>query len=183
MEKLSFLKDLIKYSEKDGRVLFSYSESFWFRRGSCKMFELKGTVPKKVADKGIEAIREYVEKKVEKNIGEQKIKFEARRKYEENPEFLLSTKYKGQELRGRIVRADSRYMLVRLESPLVGEKFINYGMASAMGGYFVFDKDGKFTENAVDSAQGLLVDIYKEEKHKQDHKETIDLVDDLNKRK
>ena len=83
-------------------------------------------------------------------------------------------------LKGKIVSAVDGDLRVQLEEPHTGSSGIHYGFASAMSGHRIFKDDLTFTDNAIETAKGLLIGIYKKQKHYQQHKGTIDLASKLN---
>ena len=81
----------------------------------------------------------------------------------------MKVKHHGLLLKGRIISAQNNSLRVRLEDPAKyrGEKFIDYGFASAMKGVHIFKRGKVFSKDAIASARELLVQIYEEVKEKQ----------------
>lgn len=168
----------IDYFEKDGSLWFSCREEVFSRSGGHRIFRLSDKVPPQVVGRGAEAIRVYAERRVEREIGEQKRRAAEHDQFEQNPEFPVEVRYRGDLLQGRIVSAKNRNLVVDLREPYRGRKLIHYGWMSPD----IFDGENslKFSAHAIATAQGLLVEIYQEEEHRSVYQDTIALADELN---
>ena len=159
----------LEFLEIDGRLEFYYSE----RTRDNAYISLSKKVPKKVVDKGEEAVMEYVTGKIE----EVKNKVRKRESIEDEirkNHIPIQTEYKdGTHLEGRIVEATSRYIKVKLDSPLECDSAIYFGFASAMSGRYVFCGN-EISPVGNDAALEALCDAYSRATNKP-------LVDRLNK--
>lgn len=170
----------IKYFEEDGELRFSYEEKVSIptkaHAAVCREYKSSGRIPKKIQEQGEQAIKKYAERKVKADVRKQKVKDKKRDQFAKNPNFPVSVEYNGEILKGKIISADDSTLRVRLEEPYQGEDYVIYGFISAMSGRHIFDKLGNFSGEAIATAQRLLIGIYKEKKHYEEHKEVIDLA-------
>lgn len=175
----------IQYFEKDGDLWFSYEEKVRvptkLHAAVEQVFESSGKIPKKIQKRGEEAIKKYAARRVKEGIKKQKAEAKEWEAFERNPDFPVSVEYEDRILKGRIISAEDYTLVVRLEEPYQGEASVSYGWASAMSGKYIFAGRQRFSEDAIDSAQKLLIDIYKKEQYYEEHKEIVDLAERLNK--
>lgn len=157
----------IAYGENDGRIYFVYGKS-----------SLRVPVPKDVQKKGREAIREYAEKHVLKDLRRR----EKMENFAKNPDFPVETRCGKTILKGKIVSAENNAIKVRLEKPVKyrGERSSCFGWAAAMAGQYIFDGNGWFSKAALEEAQRLLMLIYENRKYTERHRDVIKLVKKLN---
>lgn len=172
---------LLKFSEKDGKLWFEYEERELSSAVSIRTFSSSGIIPEKIIQKGIVAIQKYAKRKVSAEISAQKEKAAKHDAYVLNPDFPVSTDYDGKILEGKIISARNSTLTVKLNGSYSGIKSARYGMFSAMSKRFIFDSGEKFSEDAIESAKALLIEIYKEEQYREKNKATIDLANKLNK--
>lgn len=161
----------INYFEENGMMCFSLA------RG---IYNFSGKIPKKIQARGKRAIKKYVEEKVKTKIRKQDDKTSKQDQFAKNPNFPVAVEYKDVTLRGKIISADNNILKVRLEKPYTGESDITFGFGSAMSGRCIFNKSGNFSEEAIASAQKLLIKIYERKKHCEKHGKAIDLARQLN---
>lgn len=167
--------EFIKSFNTDGGIDFTYSEP----RGDGVHYKVDGIVPLGIVKRGEEAILKYASRKVK----EAKKKWRKHEAIEDNlrkNHIPIQTKYKDRTLlEGRIVEATSRFIRVELDKPLQGgESHINFGMASAMAGHYVFGEGHKISPEGYDAAYKALCWAYQDVLDKP----RKDLVERLNQR-
>lgn len=176
---------ILRYFERDGTLCYEYKKRVRYPTtvhiAVFRDYTTSGEVPDNVYQAGKEAIRNYVESVVKKEIREAEARINALDEYARNPDFRIETNYDDKKLLGKIVSADDSTLRVRLDTPYVGEDSVHYGFGSAMSGKHIFE-NGTFTENAIIAAERLLVRIYEREKHREAHKAVIELAELLNKK-
>jgi hypothetical protein len=173
----------IKYFEEGGMLRFSYEEkvSVPTCNNATRRYEFSAPVPEKVQKEGEQAVKDYAEQEVENYLEVEKEKDKEHDKFAENPDFSISITHDRVELKGGIFSAINNTISVRLEEPYQGESSTRYGMATAMSKRFIFDsKSNGFSQDAIESAKKLLIDIYEEGKHREENAEVIKLADSLN---
>jgi len=179
----------ICFVEQDGKLWFVYQEIVTIptkhHASSWKTYKANGIVPDDVVAQGVGAVKKYAQQKVNAEIKKQKATDKKWEEFERNPNTPISVTYGGVLLEGRIISAEDTTIKVRLEKPAKyqGESFVIYGFASAVAGHKRFKKLGEFTDNALETARGLLVEIYKQKKHELENKEVLDLAKKLNREK
>lgn len=173
----------IEYFEKDGELHFSYEKrvSVSDHSNAYRVYKSQGKIPKKIQEQGDQAIKNYAEKKVRKDIKEKESKAKKWDQFAKNPNFPVSVKHQGEILKGKIVSAEDNTLRVRLEEPYQGEAYVHYNRFSAMAGDYIFDGLESFSESAIESAQELLIGIYHTKKHYNEHKKVIETAKRLNK--
>lgn len=178
-------KLIITYTNKDKQINFEYHETVpqytIYHSASYWDIHVKGTVPHEVVQRGKDAIQEYARGFVTRSVDR---KWKKYRKSEERDRTInvpVSVEYEGQLLEGRIVSTEDSALTVKMDSPYSGQAFVVFGWGSAMSGRYIHNEDGSLTQEAFQSANKLLIKIYKKEKTYQDNKEVVDLVEELNK--
>lgn len=76
-------------------------------------------------------------------------------------DFPISVEHRGILLTGRLNFVNT-YLVATLTSPLIGQKSIRYGWASAVCKVFAVDNRGQFTEEGINTGKALLREIYEE---------------------
>ncbi len=174
----------IRYLEKGGELWFSFTERVPVPTQAhsrvYRVYESSGKIPEEIQKQGQQAIRTYAEKKVEADIKKQKIEAKKHDEFAKNPDFSVSVKHDYKLLKGKIISTDDNVLRVRLEKPYQGEDYVIYGFGSAMLGKHIFDRFKSFSEDAIEHAKILLVRIYEQKKHYDEHKEVINLANQLN---
>ncbi len=174
----------IKYLEKGGELWFSFTErvpvSTQAHSRVYRVYESSGKIPEEIQKQGKQAIRTYAERKVKADVRKQKVKAKEHDEFAKNPDFSVSVEHDGKLLKGKIISADDNVLRVHLEKPCQGENCVIYGFGSAMLGKHIFDRFKSFSEDAITHAQTLLIRIYEQNKHCDEHKEVIDLAKQLN---
>lgn len=174
----------IQYFEKDGALHYLCVERVRIPAGACAgartECECSGVVPREIQERGIEAIKEYVEHQVKASVAEHQQRLEESDYIVRNLNIPIEIEYKGYQLKGKIVSAEDNTLLVRLEAPYQGESSVRYGFGAGKSGHHIFDKNGGLSESAIQSAIELLQSIFEREEHNQQHKEVIDLANQLN---
>lgn len=168
----------IDYFEEDGGLRFSYEEKVSSGSGGYRIFSLSDSVPPQVVKRGAEAIRVYAERRIKREIGEQKRRAAEHDHFAQNPDFPVEVRYRGNLLRGKIVSAENRDLVVALQEPYQGREFIHYGWMSPD----IFGGENRlgFSADAIATAQRLLIKVYQEQEHRRTHQDIIDLADELN---
>jgi hypothetical protein len=175
----------MEYFEKDGKLWFSYTEKISLptkaHAAAWRTFESSGKIPDNIQKQGKEAIKRYTAKKIKRDVAKQIDKAEKQDKFAANPNFPLSIGgYDGKTLKGRIISAEDSVLRVKLEEPFVGEDSVMYNFASAIQGKYIFSDLEKFSRDAIETANKLLVQIYKREKYREKNKEAIKLAEQMN---
>lgn len=166
----------IKFEEKQGSLWYSYREEKVIRT-----YETSGKVPPEIQEKGVVAIQEYAKEKVAKEMRLQKEKAARDDIFDANPNFPVSVEHEDVLLEGRIVSAQDNVLTVHLEKPCQGNAAVRFGWASAMSGHYIFSGGRKFSEHALETAQHMLIDIYRRERHRRQYKKVVTLAEQLNK--
>jgi len=134
--------------------------------------------PKMVSDQDEKAILIYANEHVKEHNAKAEEKKKKQALWGKNPDYPIKTEYYKIHLTGKIVSVSDQKMLIKLESPVVGEDYYNFDAADAiLGGCYIWEEDGQFSRHAIKAAEKTLIDIYKTHKNKP----VKDLVDRLNK--
>ncbi|MBI4450008.1 hypothetical protein HY634_03035 [Candidatus Uhrbacteria bacterium] len=165
--------------EQCGHIHFGYAEQY---RG--RDFKLTREVPQEVRERGEAAIRTHAEAEVAAWRQEQRSKADRFDAFAEHPNISVTTVHRGVTLKGRITSVVNNTLRVQLEEPHTGEARVEYGFASALGGYHIFAKGDvpQLSNDALRSARRLLVEISCEQQHREEHRDTIALAERLNQR-
>lgn len=166
----------IKFYEEKDRLKFKYQE------GGRSLIKVIGEVPDELTRKSKKQIKEHAVKEVKRLM---KPVFARRKKImknENDPDFQIDLIYDDKVLKGGIISAINSTLKVKLEEPkeFQGTKEVRFNMFSAMSGHYIFNDEGNFSEVAIETSKNLLIQIYKEEKHKHEHADTIQLANNLN---
>lgn len=183
MSNDNFVKK-IKYFEKNGELWFSYenhvSVPTKIHAAVYEIYKCSDIIPKEIIEQGEKSVKNYVKKKVKAYLKERKANDEKHNKFAANPNFPISVKYEDIVLKGKIISALDNVLVVRLEEPYQGEEYVIYTWASAKAKRYIFESLTSFSKDAIETAQKLLIQIYKEKKHQDENKEMIDLAKKLN---
>ena len=152
----------------------------WLSRngfGGYSEYESFGLIPLRVQKLGEEAIVRYAKKVVAREVAKQKTDVEDFTNFAKDPDFPLEVMCEGKLLKGKIVSAWRRDLRIRLDEPYSGEASIHYGHFSPD----IFGSEPRtFSGDAIATARRLLIQVYKKQKHAEEHKETIELAERLN---
>ncbi len=146
-----------------------------------------GKIPADVCSQGADAIRAHAHARMMRAVEPFKAAVKEDRSFRDNPNFVLTAHHDGQELRGTIIRADGRYYWLRMDHPFTIKevKGGGYNQWSAMSGRFMFAKCGSktgFSDDAINNARTLLVEIYKRHVYAAKNTDTIELAKRLNRK-
>lgn len=101
----------IRYDQKNGKIVFCDDGSM-----PC----IQGVVPSKIQNQGTEAIRAYVEKRINRELKRRKqardIEANRMRKYHKT-DILITISYNGTTLRGAVIEIDKWNMRMRMDEP------------------------------------------------------------------
>ncbi|HRY62156.1 MAG TPA: hypothetical protein P5056_00015 [Candidatus Paceibacterota bacterium] len=153
-------REFVEYYERNGRRWYFYEEG---RRPGERLYSvITGPIPLRVIRSGENAIRRYSERMVELRMKSKKKKLAKEHAFALNPNFPISTMCGDVLLKGRIIGAFYNDLVVRLDSPYIGEAGMHYGMFAAMAGIYIFERGKRsvFTKHALETAKNLLVQIY-----------------------
>ena len=182
-QKISIEIDPVRvvYHEREGTVRYEFTEAY---RGFS--FDIKGTIPQHVVEKGKWAIRNYAIQNIALKIREHRVYADRQCTFYENPNIPVEVDYEGTLLKGHVSHEDGRRLEVTLDSPGSERAVINYGFGSAMAGHFMFDRKKSNDDLPALSANGLqwterlLIDAYRAWRYRERNRATIDLVASLN---
>lgn len=180
-------KELV-YVEKNGILYFSFYKEISVptktHAAEYDVYELIEQIPLEIQNQGENAIINYAEGKVKKYFEESKAERKKTEEFLKNPDFSVNVAYEGKILRGKIFSAEDGVLEVCLEDPFQGESSVTFGFGSAMAGHYILDEESielKFSDYSINKAKEMLIEIYKSKIYEEQHRETIDLAEKLNK--
>lgn len=162
----------LSFEELSGTIEFHYAE----RSRDGGYYHISEEIPKYIVKRGEMAVLEYAKKEISK-VQKKWRKKEAIEDNIRKNHIPIQTECRGIRLEGRIIEATSRGISVELDKPLKGQSDINFELASAMAGHYVFTKDHNISEHGYDGARRALCWAYEKALHKPEK----DLVKRLNK--
>jgi len=163
----------LTFDEFSGNILFRYHRML----DGSGYVSFSGEIPEEIIAQGDEAVRDYAQGKVDEFEGNLSKLEKFQEDIRKNP-LPVETRYDdGTLLRGKIIEADTKFIRTKMDSPVVGENEINFGMASAMAKHHVFDGFDKISEHGYNAAHRCLRELYEDLVV---NKKERDLVDRLN---
>ena len=145
-----------------------------------KTYDVSRPIPAEIIAEGDDAIRAYADTTVNDEIARQKAVDQARDEHVKNSHVGVEAEYDGAQLTGRIVWAEHSTLVVRLDAPRQGELRLQFGFVSAVAGHRIFDMSSAISPYAIETAQGMLIEIYRRERHQSAHRDVIELAERLN---
>lgn len=175
----------IEYHRVGDELWYAYQEEDIRRTGSGasshRRYKIQGVIPAEVIEQGEAAVKEFAKTQVEIKLIAEKEEDRQRRERRDKLRHPLEFIYEEVLLKGQLRTPDSTVLTAELLEPYQGEKNLYFGYASAMGGHFILGKDGYFTESTIKDGERMLIDIYRAEKERAEHKDIDDLTKRLNR--
>lgn len=139
-------------------------------------------IPDEVAARGEAAIKQYVSEYVTQVMRDREIHIQSRREKIHALDVTFAVSYDGRTLHGHVVSARNKpkgLFTVQLVRPIVyvGEETV-YGSFLRPPS---FNEIGALTNEALEEAKKLLVEIYKRQKHVKQHASKYRLAEALNR--
>jgi len=169
----------IEYHRIGNKLWYSYKEEDIKRAESGatsrRTYEAKGLIPDEIIAQGDKVVKEFVRIQVDEKVNAEKEDDRQRTEHRERLRHPLELVYEEVLLKGQIRSSDGTVLTAELLEPYQGEKHLSFGFASAMSGHYIYSKGG-FSDYAVKRAEGILVEVYQEEKDKVENSELDDLA-------
>ncbi len=172
----------VYFREIDGILWYGYFEPINYSSDGMVLnsYNTEGIIPEEIFALGYNAISAYATAKVNQEINSQKYLWKVQDDFDANPNFPLVTVYQGILLIGRIFKVFHSTLFVELLEPYRGKSNIHYGFASAMMGHHIFSDYLQFSDNAVKTAEKMLIEIYQKKKAEEANRNIIDAAERLN---